>query len=158
MQRMKVAATYAGMAIAAAILALVVFAVIFAGSTPSSGTPSFSFQAAPGCPSSGLVSYNETEYSACNATLSWSQVGFNQTRLVSATLDGAQFTVYGYDTMECPVVNVTGVEPSGASFHFLIAPTPMNCEFEHPLVLSPDHFVGAVWDGGSSIQLLVRVG
>jgi len=66
------------------------------------------------------------------------------------------FSIRGYNTMDCPVVNVTGVEPGGSSASFFIAPVPLNCQFATPTVFSPDHDFGATWGGGSPIEIFVR--
>ncbi|HYA57660.1 MAG TPA: hypothetical protein VEH57_04250 [Thermoplasmata archaeon] len=94
----------------------------------------------------------------CNASLNWNGVGFTPTVLAQVSFGGALFVVYGYNTIDCPVVNVTGLEPGNVSFHFLIYPVPSDCPlFPTPTVLSPDQSVGATWTGGPTILLLVRV-
>lgn len=82
----------------------------------------------------------------------------NQT---TAEFQGVLFRFAIYETMKCParpVLNVTGTEPSGVTFSFLITPVPRNCAMQHPTVLSPDGAFGATWQGTSAtVILLVRV-
>jgi hypothetical protein len=111
----------------------------------------------PACGSTGSVSVNNTSYWACQATLDWAAVdGTAPGVLLATTFHGVQFTVDGYNTADCSVVNVTGVEPSGATDSFLIAPAPIDCQVASPTVFSADSAFGASWSGGSSIELLVR--
>jgi hypothetical protein len=109
------------------------------------------------CPGNATIEINGTNYWTCNVTLNWAGVRlFNTTPHIHAALHGVAFDVYGYPTMECPVVAVTGNETGGASFSLYIAPSPVNCTLMEPTVVSPDHDFGATWNWGASVELLVR--
>jgi hypothetical protein len=111
----------------------------------------------PTCVPSAPVVVNNTSYGACWATLDGAVVqGTAPAKLLAVTFDGVQFTVEGYATADCSVVNVTGVEPSGARYTLLLYPASLDCRFTQPTVLSPDGVFGASWSGGPSIELLVR--
>ncbi len=68
------------------------------------------------------------------------------------------FRLFIYDTVDCPVLNVSGTEPTGVSYSFVIYPIPFNCEMRRPTVISIDGTFGASWQGRSTtVSLLVRV-
>jgi len=117
-------------------------------------------QAQP-CPGSTTVQVGLTTYGECDAAIDWnSSAGgspFGPTNVTTASLDGVVFDVYGYGG-DCAVVNVTGHEPGGRTFSFLIYPVPDGCTFVQTTVFSPDGDFGATWTGGTSIELLVRAG
>jgi hypothetical protein len=142
----------------------VALAVLFVGA--SAGVPGFFDpqaqivpQSVP-CPASSPVRFAGTSYVVCDAALNWSGVGPwpspEQTHDTNASLDGVAFSVFGYATEDCAVVNITAVEPGGSAYSFLIYPTPENCNFVHPTTFSPDAELGASWTGGSIVELLVR--
>ena len=113
------------------------------------------------CALSTNLTVNGTLYSSCNATLYWIEIPSPQTffsiqHLATVSFQGVSFNITGYNTMECPVVNVSGKEAAGATYTFLIYPTPLNCQFTQATAFSPDLDFGATWTGGSSIQVLVR--
>jgi hypothetical protein len=110
------------------------------------------------CPANTTILVNTTTYWACIITIDWSSASapFVNTSHVYVAFHGVMFDVYGYNTIDCPVVNITGHETSGATFSFLIYPVPLNCQLTQPTVFSPDHDFGATWNGMSSVQLLVR--
>lgn len=115
------------------------------------------------CPPTTNVTVDGAVYWSCDATLYWNDslqgpAFFSVQQLATVSFQGILFNITGYNTAECPVVNVTGQEPSGATYSFLIYPTPLNCQFTQPTVLSPDYVFGATWNGGASIQVLVRDG
>lgn len=151
-----------------ALGAIIVVVVLLVGGTVvgallSPSTPASSPDVQT-CPGATTVTIGASTYWSCNATLDWSGVGFVPAELASVSFQGVLFVVYGYNTMDCPVVNVTGNEATGATFAFLIYPSPVNCDMSQPTVFSPDGAVGATWDGGltgasggfGTIQLLVR--
>ena len=120
--------------------------------------PGLAEVSAPPCPGNGTVVFNGTVYATCGATIQW-PAWINPSGTTNHTLvdfHGVAFDIVGYLTTECTVVRVTGQEPGGATFSFLIYPTPVNCQFVTPTVLSADGMFGATWHGGASIDLLVR--
>lgn len=112
------------------------------------------------CSSLGTAEINGTEYAICTVSINWGFWGlqYPRTSPIHLNVDGVLFNVYGYATIDCPVVNVTGQEPNGSSYSFLIYPTPLGCIFDRPTVFSADGEFGATWTGGSSLELLVRAG
>jgi hypothetical protein len=114
------------------------------------------------CPPTTTVTVNETVYWSCTATLYWNPSvepeNFTVQELAVVPFQGVLFNITGYVTMDCPVVNVTGHETAGMTYSLWIFAIPMNCQYVHPTVLSQDQNFGATWNGGSSIQVLVREG
>jgi hypothetical protein len=105
---------------------------------------------------------NDTDYRTCEITPDWSRggpSGFTPTEIAKTTFSGVFFDLYAYNTMNSPVVNVTGIELSGVTEFFLIAPCPEVCNQTNFTVISQDSDFGATWDiNGATISLLVRTG
>ncbi len=153
---------------ASVLAAIIMIVVMLAGGTVVGALLSPSAPASsPGvqtCPEATTVTIGASTYWSCNAKLDWSGVGFVPAELARVSFQRVLFAVYGYNTMDCDVVNVTGNESTGAAFAFLIYPIPLNCDMSQPTVFSTDGAVGATWDGGvtgatggfGTIQLLVR--
>ena len=74
-----------------------------------------------------------------------------------AQFEGVLFRVFIYDTMDCPVLNVTGTESGGLTYSFLIYPSPLSCELTRPTVFAPDGMFGASWNETTTVTLLVKV-
>lgn len=108
------------------------------------------------CSTTGATKLSSGSYWYCDVTLNWTGWLPNVTELANVTFHGVLFNVSGYDTMECPVLQVTGYETGGPSYSFLIYATPLNCNYTHPTVLAPDGLFGASWNGEPVVQLLVR--
>jgi hypothetical protein len=104
----------------------------------------------------GVVRLSSVNYWYCDARLNWTNYSYVPTEFVNLTFRGVVFKVSGYDTIDCPVVEVVGTESGGPHYSFLIYGTPMNCNITTPAVFSPDGLFGAGWSGGLSIRLLVR--
>jgi len=66
------------------------------------------------------------------------------------------FDLFGYETYDCPVVNVTGHEANGSAFDFLVAKSPLTCNggIQGPVKLSQDGDVGVSWSMGDSYAVL----
>lgn len=109
-----------------------------------------------GCPGTTEVLVdNLGYYSTCNVTLSWPSGFPVSTPVINVTLAGVALSVYAYETMDCPVLSVTGHETGGTVQTFLIYPTPVNCEWNTPTVFSADGTFGATWTGGPAVELYV---
>ncbi len=76
----------------------------------------------------------------------------------NVSFEGVLFRVFSYDTADCPVLNVTGTEVTGATYSFLSYPVPLNCQMVRPMVLSPDGVFGAIWHQTATVTLLVKAG
>jgi hypothetical protein len=151
-----------GLASAVAVGAAIALAGLAAGGFTSSGAARGSVVPMAGpavsCPATTSVPGDGGTFASCAIPLSWGLVGpAGSTPVVTTEFDGVSFYVYAYETIDCPVVNVTGHETGGATFSFLICPSPDNCQFAQPLVYSADHVFGAEWTGGSSVLLLARL-
>lgn len=144
--------------VVAASIVLVVVSLTFVSTGSPAGAPSNLAPQSPACPAQGTVELNGTMYVDCQIAISWEGVGFRQVVLAQVSLASALFVVSGYNTMDCPVLNITGTEPSGNAFQFYAAPIPSDCAAAMPPVFSPDHTVGAIWHQWWVIQLLVRSG
>lgn len=111
------------------------------------------------CPPTTTVKVNGTVYWSCSAILYWSantSLMFAVQQLATVSFQGVLFNISGQRTMDCPVVNVTGREPTAATYSLLIGAVPFDCQLTQPTVFSPDHDFGATWNGVDSIQVLVR--
>jgi len=144
------------------VIVLVAVSMILASSPAGQPGARPTNTTAESCAPGPNVTFDGEVYASCNATLAWNttyesfQQWYGVQSLANVSLRGVVFNVTGYNTMDCPVVNVTGHEPMGNTYSFLIYPIPDGCQFNTPTVLSPDHSFGATWTGGDSIQILVR--
>ncbi len=138
-------ATVVGASLAGMLLITV---IIFQGVPPSvSGY----------CKPMGTLTENGSIYRTCTAVLDWSNVWYSPKELATTVFEGVFFVLHGYDTRESLVVNVTGHESSNVTQSFLLDTwCGPGCSLPTVTVLSPDGAFGGIWDGGSSVTLLVR--
>lgn len=126
------------------------------GASPRTPSP---ISAAPACPAASQVSRDGESYASCNVTLTWPPLPPGPasltltTAVINVTLEGVGLSVYGYSTVDCPVLSVSGHEPSGVSSSFLIYPIPDGCVSDQPTVFSSDGTFGATWTGGLGVVL-----
>jgi len=149
------------LAVVVAVLASVFAIGMLSPTGPGSSLQSLGLRVQT-CPTATNITFNGTAYTSCNATLYWStsfespQQMFAVQRLATVLFEGVSFNISGYNTVDCSVVDVTGREPTGATYSFLVYPVPVNCQFTEPTVFAPDNYFGATWTGGNWIQVLVR--
>ncbi len=112
------------------------------------------------CPATTPTSINETGYLSCSTSAVFGSAWSNVTKIprTNVTFEGVSFVLFGYNTMECPVLSVSGHEANGTSFGFLIyGGVGGNCLARNPTVLTPDHDAGASWSVAVQyVTLLVR--
>jgi hypothetical protein len=149
---------YSVMAVVAASTLLVAMVLVLVSNSSPAGAPLNLAPESPACPDQGTVQLNGVAYVDCNVAISWEGVGFGQVEFARISLASVLFVVNGYNTMDCPVLNITGTEPSGIAFQFFAAPIPSDCGAAIPPVFSADHAVGAIWHQWWDVQLLVRSG
>jgi len=123
------------------------------------GTP-----AVPPCSGSTSLQVDRVAYWGCTAEVNFAPAGLgsNTSRDVTHTLVNfhhVSFDAYGYFTMECPVLSVSGMEANGSNFSLLIYMAPTNCRSGNETVLTSDSSAGAIWTGqDANVTLLVREG
>ena len=137
------------LAIAVGGATLVLVLVVLAQATPAPVTAV--------CRSVSTLTENDTPYSACilGVRLADPSAPVESSDVEHLVFQGMHFEIYGYDTFAgAPVVNVTGHEPSGETYSLQLA--CLICQSPGDSKLSPDRAFGAIWDGVTTLTVLVR--
>jgi len=111
------------------------------------------------CPMTTTAVYNNSLYWTCSAEIHFAPISSDPSNHVTHTYvksHNVSFDLFGYETYDCPVVNVSGHEANGSMFSFLIAKSPLTCNggIQGPVKLSPDGDVGGSWAMGDSYVIL----
>lgn len=109
------------------------------------------------CSPTPSVVENGSIYRTCVVSLDWNNVWYSPKEIASTNFEGVYFVLYGYNTYESPVVNITGQVHSGTTQSILVTTwCGPDCSPPNVTLLSSDGAFGTSWDGGSTITLLVR--